>query len=955
MNKRIISLLSVSLLAVATLIAATVKGKIVDSQGQPLIGATATLLALPDSTIITGLMTDAEGAYLFKDLKPRRYAIKASMIGMDTEITDFTVADTTKTIELPILKLYDESTVLKELLVKGVKAAVVAKEDTIEYNADSFHTTENAMVEDLLKKMPGMEVGKDGSITANGKTVSKILINGKEAYGDDPSMATKNYSAKVISKVQVVDRKSEQARLTGVDDGEDETVINLTIKKGMENSWFGNVKLGYGTDRRYAESFSVTNMNDGNRVTINGLANNINERGGRDMGGSFFGMGGGNGGILTAQQLGVDFAIGNEETLAVGGFVRYDHGDRTQENSSETMNLLPDSVSYQTSTSGSRDKNHDINAFFRARWNPNENNTFDFRPSFSYSFRNTTSNSESHLFAGDAAHTAVNSQINDRINRGNNWTARGELTYVHRFSQKKGRSFSVRGEYSFTNNRQHMVSLSEIAKYLMENEDEDLFRYTDNKSWNNNVSARLTWTEPIGRPGNFLEFAYNINSRKNNTDKYVYNLPMDYYFENNYQLPFFDYVPIGGEMSDSLSNSFRNDFLTQSIRFGYVYTNKDMNLNAGIELVPSSSKSTDLIMSERNIPRRNVINFAPFIRFRYKFSKTRSMHLRYNARSSEPSISQLQPVADVSDPMNIRIGNPNLKPTFTQRFNGMFRDFDMENQRSIFAMLNGSYTINNIVSKTTTNNLTGARETTYTNTSGDFSISGMGRIDQPLRNRNWRISANLNASYSNKNSYTNGLYNRSGSLNLHPRVGMTFSTEIVQISVTPNYAWQLATSTLANQPNRNNSSYGFDSDFTLDLPFGLQMGTSLNYSKTEGLSAGYDSSSWIWNANILYTIPGTYGLNIFAEAHDILGDTKNISRSVSAAAIVDNRYNNLTRYFMFGLSWRFNSSTWKKKKGEDLLDGDMPMPGPGMMEPGGRGGQRPMGPPPGGFGGGRPF
>ncbi|MDE7096586.1 MAG: outer membrane beta-barrel family protein, partial [Muribaculaceae bacterium] len=507
-----------------------------------------------------------------------------------------------------------------------------------------------------------------------------------------------------------------------------------------------------------------------------------------------------------------------------------------------------------TSESGSRDKSHDLMAFFRARWNPNENNTFDFRPSFTYNFRNTTSNSISELFAGDANRTQVNSQINDRINRGNNWTARGELTYVHRFSQKKGRSFSVRGEYSFSNNRQYMTSLSKIARYLLENEDEDLFRYTDNLTWNNNVSLRLTWTEPIGKPGNFLEFAYRINMRRNNADKYVYNLPMNYYYDNDSNLPFFDYVPAGGEMSDSLSNSFRNEFLTQSIRFGYVYTNKEMNLNAGIELVPSSSKSTDLIMSERNIPRRNVINFAPFVRFRYKFSKTRSMHLRYNARSSEPSISQLQPVADVSDPMNIKIGNPDLKPTFTQRFNGMFRDFDMDNQRSIFAMLNGSYTINNVVSKTTTNNLTGARETTYTNTSGDFTINGMGRIDQPLRNRNWRISANLFASYSSMNGYTNGQYNRSGNLSLRPRAGVTFSTEVVQISLNPTYSWQLATNTLANQPNRKNSSYGFDSDFTLTLPFGLQMSTGLNYSKTEGLSAGYDSSSWIWNANMQYVI-----------------------------------------------------------------------------------------------------
>lgn len=591
------------------------------------------------------------------------------------------------------------------------------------------------------------------------------------------------------------------------------------------------------------------------------------------------------------------------------------------------------------------------------KWEINDDNTLDFRPSFRYSTNDAYSVSESYLYQGDANRTPVNSQTNDRTNHGNSWSTSGDLTFVHRFPQKKGRSLSLRAEYSFSNTKQHGTSLSEITKYLIENadRDEDLFRFTDNNTWNNNVSARVTWTEPIGRPGNFIEFAYRINSRRNNSDKYVYNLPSDLLERaagGDFKIPDFDYLPINTEYDPTLSNSFRNDFLTQSIRLGYVHTNKEMNLNAGIELVPSSSKSIDRILSERNIPRRNVINVAPFFRLRYKFSKTRSININYNARSSEPSISQLQPVPDVSDPMNIKVGNPDLKPTFSQRLNARFQDFDMENQRSLFAMLNGSYTINNVVSKTTTDPTTGSRTTTYTNTNGDFNISLRGMYNQPFRNRNWRVFCNLMATYNSRAGYINEEYNRSGDYQLAPRAGITFSTEVVQISANPTYSWQLATNTLANQKNRNNSSYGFDTDFTLTLPFGLELGTNLHYMKTDGLSAGYDSSSWIWNASILYTIPGTYGLNIFAEAHDLLADTKNISRSISSAAIVDNRFNNLSRYFMFGLSWQFNSQTMKKKKGQDT-DGDMPMPGPGMMGPGGHG--RPMGPPPGGFGGRRAF
>ncbi len=956
MNKRIISLLSISCLAVATLIAATVKGRIIDSQGQPLIGATATLLALPDSTIVTGSMTDADGAYEFKNLTPRRYAIKASMTGMDSEIADFTVSDTTKVVELPVLKLYDESTVLKELVVKGVKTAVIAKEDTIEFNADSFHTTENAMVEDLLKKLPGVEVGSDGSITSNGKSVSKILVNGKEYFGDDPTMATKNFSAKAVSKVQVVDRKSEQARLTGVDDGEDETVINLEVKKGMEESWFGNIRGGYGTDDRYTSNLFVTRMADGNRISLIGRANNTNEMGGGDMRGSAFSMGRGNGGITTSQMLGLDFAVGDEKKFAVGGNVRYMHNVQDIETSSETTYVMTDSSSYQSAKSFSNNGSHSVGGNLRLKWEIDDNNTFDFRPSFRYSTNDAVSTSETHLFAGDPNRTAVNSQINDRSNHGNTWSLSGDVTFVHRFPQKKGRSLSLRAEYSFSNTKQHGTSLSEIARYLLENEDEDLFRFTDNHTWNNNVSARLTWTEPIGRPGNFLEFAYRINSRRNNADKYVYNLPLDLLegTPGSYLMPDFDFLPVSGlDYDPTLSNSFRNDFLNQNISLGYRYTNKEMNLNAGVELTPSSSKSIDRVMSERNIPRRNVFNYAPFFRLRYKFSKNRSINIRYNARTSEPSITQLQPVADVSDPMNIKVGNPDLKPTFTQRLFGHFNDFDVETQRSIFAMVNGSYTINNIVGMTTTDPNSGARTSTYTNTSGDFNLMLRGMYNQPFRNRNWRVFANLMGSYASTAGYIDGEYNRSGSYNLAPRAGLTFSTEIVQISANPTYSWQLITNTLPKQPNRKNSSYGFDTDFTLTLPFGLQMGTNLHYSKTDGLSAGYNTEAWIWNANMLYTIPGTYGLNVFVEAHDILDQSNTVTRSARDNDIVDSRSNTLTRYFMFGLSWQFNSLNFKKKKGE--VDEDMPMPGPGMMGPGGPGGQRPMGPPPGGFGGRRSF
>lgn len=989
MYRRYLTALFILALAAASLIAATVRGRIIDSRNQPLPGATATLFSLPDTVMRGGEMTDEEGCFYFPTLSPARYLIRASMIGMEPSDLTFEISDTTKNLDLPAVKLYETSTVLKELVVSGVKAAVVVKTDTIEFNADSFHTTDNAMVEDLLKKLPGVEVDKEGSITSGGEKVTKILVNGKEYFEDDPKMASKNLSAKMVDKVQVVKRKSEQARLTGVDDGDDEMVINLTVKRGMENCWFGNVSGSYGTTDRYNGQLTINRIADGNMVSIIANANNINNSAFTDMGRSSFTDYGGNGGINATQMAGINFNVGsNDEKFRIGGNVSYNHSDRVTKTESETTNLLADSVSYKSSKSDVRDIGHNVSGRFRMRWNIDDYNTLDFQPQFTYNNRHSTSHSDTRLFAGDAARTAVNSQVSDKANHGNNWTAGGNLTYVHRFASKDGRSLSFRVNYNFTDKDQRSTALSDIEKFLVANKDQRTFRYTDNHTWNNNVSARATYIEPIGRPGNFLEFAYSFQAKTSYSDKYVYDLPDDLYTG---VFPDFRSLPEGAEYDEDLSNRFRNVFLTHTVGLGYRRTTKKMNLNAGVELTPSTSKSENLIDESRNVPKRLVFNYAPYVRFRYKFGRQTSVNLRYMARSSQPSMTQLQPVIDVSNPLNVKIGNPDLKPTFTQRLFANFNDYNEDSQRSLSARLNGSYVVNNVVSRTETDKETGGRTTRYTNTSGDFGVNFSGMYSQPFRNRNWRVFVNADASYNSYNGYINNDYNVSGNLRLSPRAGITFSTEIVQVSVNPTYSWQLATNTLENQKNTSSQSYGFNADLTLNLPFGLQFDTRLDYSKTTGLSAGFDSQSWLWNADLSYTIPKTQGLNIFVKVHDILGDTKNIVRTVSAASIVDSRYNDLSRYIMFGLSWQFNSLNLKKKKTGDVLDEEFPLPGqgpgqtpgmapgqpgdpgmaPGMRPDGGdnRGGSRQgegrqrsgsggmggFGGGMGGFGGGRPF
>ncbi len=400
----------------------------------------------------------------------------------------------------------------------------------------------------------------------------------------------------------------------------------------------------------------------------------------------------------------------------------------------------------------------------------------------------------------------------------------------------------------------------------------------------------------------------------------------------------FDRVPADAIFSETLSNSFRNKFFTQELQLGYKKVNKKYNLDAGVLFSPSMSKSEDLINDARNIPERWVFNVSPYARFRYRFSQHSSIRANYRARTSQPSMSQLQPVEDVSDPLNIVKGNPSLKPTFTQNIGIHFNDYRPESQQATFLMLNASYAINSIVSKTETNPQTGGRVTTYGNVNGNLNLFGMAMINRPFRNRKWRFNARMNGRYSSTPGYINGEYNRTGNLGLSPSAGLTFSCDVFQMSVNPNYSYGRVDNTLPQQKNRITHSYGFFSDASLYLPFGLQLNTDLHFSNSTGYSQGFDSKQWLWNAELSYSVLSDKSLTFSVRAYDLLGQKQNISRSVSANAIVDSEFNDLTRYVMFGVTWNFNTL---KKKNKGPNGEDMFMPGP---PPGGRHGRGPGGP-----------
>lgn len=941
--KKILSSLVLFLAMMTTLgaHAAVINGMLLDAQDTTaLIEASVRLLQNnKDSTLVKGTTTDINGVFNIKGVKPGHYLLRFSYLGYNDLIKHVSVGDDGRDVNMGVVKMEPNTIMLKETVVVGVKSPITVKEDTIEFNADTYKTQANAVVEDLLKRLPGVEVSADGKITANGKEIKKILIDGKEFFSDDPTVASKNIPAEMINKLQVIDRKSDLARLTGVDDGEDETVINLTVKKGMNNGWFGTVNAGYGTDDRYAGNVMINHFRDGNQFTLLGGGNNTNNLGFGDGASGRFQRFGGDRGVTSSQYAGINFNVGSKEDehFRVGGDIMYSHSDRDTRTSTARQYLLQDSTSYENSSTIARDKGHNLRGDFRIKWEVDSNNTIDFRPNFSFNFNKSERGDTSSLFAGDAARTAVNRSLSNYFNDGKSYEWGARLIYNHKVASHPGRSQSLMLNYRYSNVHEDGDTYTDNTYYLVPDKNQLIDQTANNRRKTHNITGRISWTEPIGNVKNarFLEFSYRGNYRYTTSDKMVY--------DNERTGAWPGGVITHEEWNERLSNSFRNTFYNQEFSVGFRQVRKAYNLNVGISVNSAMSKSKDLINSARDIKERWAWSVAPYARFRYKFTETRNLNFFYRMRANQPSINQLQPVADESNPKNIIIGNPELKPTFNHNINLRFGDFAQGAQRSIMAMMNVDFAQNSIVSTVTTDELTGSRTTSYTNVGGVWSAMAMNMLSFPFgASKVWYFTSHMFTRYGVTKSVTDGVENRSNTWFINYSPGLAFRNSVFDIELRPRYSFQNTTTSALKSNARNIHTWGGNFNGTYSAPFGLVISTDLRYSTTSGYSTGYNSDQWIWNGSIAYQFLKEKQAALTISVYDILGQRKNIFRNVTGDYIEDVFYNSLGRYGMVTFTYRFNTF----KKGEQPKDRNEDFRGPGGW--GGR--------PGGGFGGGRrPF
>lgn len=977
MMKRILFGVLVSLALATTAMAqekSIVVSGIVQDKGtnEPVMQATVQLMTVKDSTFVTGSVSDLDGKFQLPAVAVGNYLMKVSYTGY---VPVWKTLDLKKSTDIGVVALSQDAVLLKQATVTAELAEVQVVEDTVMYNAGAYRVPPGSMLEELVKKLPGAEVDNNGKITVNGKEVKKIMMNGKEFFSGDTETAMKNVPVDMVERIKAYDKQSDLARVTGIDDGEEETVLDLTVKKGMEKGWFGNADLGYGTEDRYAARAMLNRFNDSQQMSLLGNANNVGGRGFPGGGGGFRGGGGNGGGLQANKDAGFNFAF-EKGNFEMGGDVRYRHRDTDSKSKSASETFLQSGSSFSNSLNNSLGCSENFEANFRLEWEPDTMTNIIFRPRFTYNTsenwaENTSAtfnedpydytndplgNVDNTVLWGDSA--LVNTNKSKSRNDSESWNASGSVQ-VNRRLNNEGRNITFRGSYSYSDSDNKSLSASDV-RYALQDSAYSRNRYnlTPGKNWE--YSAQMTYSEPIFRQ-TFLQFSYRFTQSYNKSDRSTY----DFSDLTDYYLNGFPNVPVGYEQYLDLEQSKFAEYYnyTHEAQVMLRLIRDKYQFNVGFTVLPQKTKMNYKYLGTDTTVTRNVLNFTPNVRFRYRWTKQHQIDVRYRGRSSQPSMTDLLPITDTTDPLNITMGNPGLKPSFSHTLNAHYRNYIVEKQRGIFAMLGGQLVQNSVSSMVRYNTETGGRETRPENINGNWNVNGMFGFNTALPNKKFTISTDTRLEYDNSVQYLaqNGMDSRkntTGTINVRESLRGTFRTDWdsgwgLEVSLTGNLNYQHAENKLQPDRNLDTYMYSYGGSTNVTFPWSMTLSTDMSMNSRRGYSdASMNTNELIWNAQIAQTLfngAGTLSLQFY----DILHEQSNISRTINAAMRRDSETNAINSYCMLHFIYKLNifgdNNRNAFRGGERGGFG-----GPGMGGPGGaRGGMGGPGGARGGMGGGR--
>ena len=896
-----------------------VSGKVIDADDKlPVMEATVQVLSLPDSTMVTGQSTNLDGRFSIH-VRPGNYVLRVSFIGYTSVEKKISITNAKPNLNVGTVEMSIDAVMLDAATVVAQAPEVTAKADTLIYNTSAYRVPEGSALEELVKKLPGAEVDESGKITINGKEITKIMIDGKEFFADDPNIAMKNLPVNIIDKIQAYDKQSDMARVTGIEDGEEETVLDLTVKPGMNHGFFGNVDGAYGTEDRYSGKLLANYFRDKNQFTVIGSANNVNDN-------SFPGGGGfrrQENGLTAIKMAGANFATENEKFKSEGSVnFNYKDADQISKQSSETF-VSTENSSFKNAMDHSRNKTTNLTADAFMEWRPDTMTTLIFRPRIRYGKTDNANSQNSYTFNQDPGYSTdelfstddlsslvpedqiVNKVMRESLKKGDDLTLTGMMIFNHRLNNE-GRNITFRGRYNYTNSSSEQFSLSTTEYFQQTPEErlETLNRYIDTPTKSSEYNVRLTYSEPIFK-GGFLQFSYNFQYSRSTTDNTTFDMPDDWTIDGD---------KAGGTFNSDLSKSATYNYYNHQAEITFRWIREKMRFNVGMSFQPQRS-TLSYTQGEYQVDTvRNVFNFTPTLDFRYRFSKTSQLRIRYRGRTSQPNMIDLLPITDDTDPLNVTKGNPGLKPTFTNNLRMEYNTFNTETQRGMFSFFNFQNTMNSISNRRTYNEETGGYTTMPENINGNWNIFGIVGGNIALKNKKYTINTFTRANYQNMVSYISNnadLYaadkNTTKRLSLGERLRGTYRNDWWEVSLNGSLDYTHSRNSYQEQNNMDTYQFSYGASTNVRLPWNMTISTDISQNSRRGYTdVSMNRDELIWNAQIAQDFLKGNAATVSVQFYDILKNQSNISRTISAAMRQDTEYNAIYSYCMVHFIYRLN-------------------------------------------------
>ena len=930
----------------------SIKGKLIDSTTkQPVVDATVSVISAGDSSLASFTLSSKLGLFEIKNLLPGNYKLVVSSKGLQEIRKPFSITTDTKLVDVATLVMTKDYKMLEGVTITS-ESPIVVKNDTVQFNASGFKTIPNATVEDLLKKIPGMEVDKEGGVKAQGEQVQRILVDGKEFFGNDPKLATKNLTADMVESVQVFDDMSEQAKFTKIDDGSRSKTINIKLKKDRNKGFFGRALAGYGSKDRYEGNLSFNKFNGNNRVSVLFNGNNINKQGfsfndiisamggfsgfgggggggggvmitmgsggggggggfggggggapmismGRGGGGGFGGGGGGNTGIIRSLSTGLNLSNewGAGKTKFTGSYFFSDNRPLQEQTVLRQTFFANDSSANQSRSTRSDNinQNHRINIRFEHQFDSltsilyTPSVTLQHSDNYSIDSSSTISKTPLASFLAIQSNTE-NTNVRDGYNINNNVLFRRKFTKVGRTltiglnntiggSEADGKT--IANNIFFRPNGTVGLNFSQNQQYNQQT-----------KTRNNVVST--SYTEPLGL-NKLLEFnyAYTNNFSRSEKETFNYNSSNGKYDNPNLLQ----------------TNEFKNIFLAHRVGVNYRLQEKKYNYQFGVGVQQASleNHSYQALTNKDSISRQTFTNLFPTANFNFTPSRSKNLRIAYNGRTNQPTVSQLQNVPDVTDTLNVRIGNPNLKQEFNHSFNIGYNTFNLATFRFVAANFNIATTQNRIVNSISVRGP--VQTTTYENVNGYLRAFSFFTLGLPFKNpklKGSNISLTNTMLYLRDISLVNKRENVTKTLSLTQGAGVSINKEKIDFGLRANLTYTNLNYSINTQLNEDFWTQTYNADVTFTFPKGILLATNFDYLINTGRAEGFNQSIPLWNASLSKLMFKKKNGELKFSVNDLLNQNESITRNAGDNFLQDTRSMVLRRYFMVSFLFNLN-------------------------------------------------